>query len=177
VTGPGSDGGLNPVDCTRWGQSCGGAIRVGDYKLIVGYPGDNRALPLPATAEGWAELYVAEKEQAGLAPGQSGGGPGLDGCNYTTGYRCPCHHLNGGPCLFDVVQDPSEKVNLANSSEHKAVFAQLTARFKAVSATNAPQAGLVGDALTQDTVLQCNKTLARKYFEPFGPDLPWPYPA
>ena len=53
-------------------------------------------------------------------------------------------------------KDPSEKVNLANSSEHKAVFAQLTARFKAVSATNAPQAGLVGDALTQDTVRHCD---------------------
>ena len=28
--------GLNPMDCQSWGQSCGGAIRVGDFKLIVG---------------------------------------------------------------------------------------------------------------------------------------------
>ena len=48
--------------------------------------------------------------------GQAGGGPGLDGCNYTSGAGCPCHHLNGGPCLFDVVNDKTEAHNLANSS-------------------------------------------------------------
>eukprot|EP01052_Picozoa_sp_SAG31_P012485 SAG31_NODE_731_length_12498_cov_7.368336_13_plen_152_part_00 len=37
---------LNPEDCATWGQSCGGALRVGDFKLIVGYPGDARRLPV-----------------------------------------------------------------------------------------------------------------------------------
>ena len=41
-------GPLNPEDCAEWGQSCGGALRVDNYKIIVGYPGDARALPLPA---------------------------------------------------------------------------------------------------------------------------------
>jgi hypothetical protein len=27
---------LNPEDCVTWGQSCGGALRVDDYKIIVG---------------------------------------------------------------------------------------------------------------------------------------------
>jgi hypothetical protein len=28
---------LNPEDCSdHWGQSCGGALRVDDYKIIVG---------------------------------------------------------------------------------------------------------------------------------------------
>jgi len=30
------------------GCSCGGALRVDDYKIIVGYPGDSRVVPLPA---------------------------------------------------------------------------------------------------------------------------------
>ena len=38
---------LNPEDCVRWGQSCGGALRQGDFKIIVGYPGDNRVVALP----------------------------------------------------------------------------------------------------------------------------------
>ena len=25
--------------------------------------------------------------------GMGGGDPGLDGCNYTTGFNCSCHHL------------------------------------------------------------------------------------
>ena len=29
---------LNPEDCASWGQSCGGALRVDDYKIIVGCP-------------------------------------------------------------------------------------------------------------------------------------------
>ena len=38
---------LNPEDCATWGQSCGGALRVDDFKIIVGYPGDDRRVPLP----------------------------------------------------------------------------------------------------------------------------------
>lgn len=37
---------LNPEDCEKWGQSCGGALRQGDFKIVVGYPGDNRVVPL-----------------------------------------------------------------------------------------------------------------------------------
>ena len=37
-----------------------------------------------------------------------GGWAGKDGCDYKTGKGCPCHHLNGGPCLFNVVEDVAE---------------------------------------------------------------------
>ena len=35
---------LNPEDCASWGQSCGGALRVDDYKIIVGCPSPFRRL-------------------------------------------------------------------------------------------------------------------------------------
>lgn len=96
---------LNPVDCRSWGQSCGGALRVGRFKLIHGYPGDSRALPLNQSEGHASAIAAADDALSGMPPeerqalGGGGGGPGSDGCNYTTGAGCPCHHLNGGPCL------------------------------------------------------------------------------
>jgi hypothetical protein len=56
---------LNPEDCAnkfgkgQWGQACGGALRVGVYKIIVGYPGSNIVAPLPtADHSTLAELQV-----------------------------------------------------------------------------------------------------------------------
>ena len=69
---------------------------------MVGYPGDARALALPNASSAPPAML-----------NQSGGGPGPDGCNYTTGKGCPCHHLNTGPCLFDVVTDPEESRDLS----------------------------------------------------------------
>lgn len=107
LLGGAGDTALNPEDCEKWGQACGAAIRVGDFKLIVGYPGDARRLTLPAVeAEAgklmradMAMLQMDQEEYDRLAG--SGGGPGPDGCHYNirdggNGSGCPCHHLNGG---------------------------------------------------------------------------------
>ncbi len=186
-------GPLNPEDCDQWGQSCGGALRVDNYKIIVGYPGDSRALPLPAwdgsdpTEDALDTLHSAQAGhlsqdgplQVGTwSPllGGGGGGPGLDGCNYTTGVGCPCHHLNGGPCLFDVVRDKTESTNLANSSAHASIFERLLARFKEISATNVPMAGLPAPELKQDQSMECAMLLETGAFEPFGKDIAWPHP-
>lgn len=72
----------------RWGQeACGAALRVGDYKLVVGYSVSGRR----------HESAGAPERVGGGTPApalllQSGDGPGPDGCNYTTGKGCPCHH-------------------------------------------------------------------------------------
>lgn len=60
---------LNPAVCADgWGQSCGAALRVGDFKVIVGYPGDSRRLPLPTT-ERFASLIAAtDNTRLGLSP-------------------------------------------------------------------------------------------------------------
>ena len=188
------NGPLNPEDCAEWGQSCGGALRVDNYKIIVGYPGDARALPLPAwdgtdpmehALDALHSAHAGHLSQDGAlrlgtwSPllGGGGGGPGLDGCNYTTGSGCPCHHLNGGPCLFDVVNDETESHDLANSTEHASIFHKLLERFKEISATNVPMAGLPTPELTQDKALECAMLLRTGAFEPFGEDIVWPQPA
>lgn len=114
---------------------------------------------------------VAKHQQQGLR--SSGGDPGPDGCNYTSGKGCPCHHLNGGPCLFDVVADPSESHNLAKQPQHAGVVADMLARLAALSATHMPPAGLVGAALLADDKLQCRYVQDNSCFEPYGPFVPW----
>eukprot|EP00911_Craspedida_sp_UC1_P000300 UC1_evm1s229 len=192
---------LNPEDCSAWGQACGGALRMGRFKLIKGYPGDARVLPLPnydkdvmsmdddsyhgssarvvsaaATADvdgGGGGVSVSVNNDAVIVGGDPGGGPGLDGCDYSTGKGCPCHHLNGGPCLFDVVADPSESHNLASDPAHAAVIKKMEARLAALSASHVPPAGLVGDALTADCVIKCNALNVTPAFEPYGKFIPW----
>jgi len=194
--------GLNPEDCTEditgsrtsWGQACGAALRVGDYKLVVGYPGDSRALALPNASASSAVTPLLN---------QSGGGPGLDGCNYTSGVGCPCHHMNGGPCLYDVVADPGESRDLSKvrrphmaaerratslrdptlSSDrllsqdpaHADTLAKIHKRLTELSATHQPQAGLSGDALDHDEQLKCAQFAQTKCFEPYAPAVAWPH--
>ena len=97
----------------------------------------------------------------------------------SSGSGCPCHHLNGGPCLFDVVSDPSESHNLAADPAHKRRLVALMDRFRAVSATWMPMAGLSDNSALEnwDTMLQCNVTQATGHFRPYAPDVPWPHPA
>ena len=64
------------------------------------------------------------------ALGGGGGGPGLDGCHYTNGSGCPCHHLNGGPCLFNVQTDPYEHHDLSRTASMKPVYERLLKRFR-----------------------------------------------
>eukprot|EP00040_Diaphanoeca_grandis_P027757 m.158827 g.158827 ORF g.158827 m.158827 type:complete len:637 (+) comp31110_c0_seq1:223-2133(+) len=157
----------NPEDCVVWGQSCGGGIRVGDYKVLIGYPGDARVVVEPNTDLGGSEQFQTVEP--------SGGGPGKDGCNYTTGRGCPCHHLNGGPCLFNVVLDPSESHNLAGDKQYTAVMTSMLKHFYEMSSTHVPPAGLTGSDLRADEALNCQQLSKLKAFEPYGPFIPWPH--
>jgi len=173
---------LNPEDCTtRWGQACGGALRVGDYKLIVGYPGDSRALPLPATELRAAAIADADdriygnfySDRVTVQVDQSGGGPGPDGCDYNNGTGCPCHHLNGGPCLFNVARDVTESHNLAADPAYASIKRALLKRMSEYASTHMPPAGLIGALLTADEQLQCDYIKEHKAFEPYGDFIPW----
>lgn len=170
---------LNPEDCTSWGQACGGALRVGRYKLIMGYPGDSRVLPLPASETMATKIAQSDNVILGITAEErrglngDGGGPGPDGCDYKTGNKCPCHHLNGGPCLFDIESDPTESHDLARNSSFALLIADMTARLLNISATHVPPAGLVGDVLHQDCAVKCTKVQALNAFEPYGQLIPW----
>jgi hypothetical protein len=141
-----------------WGQSCGAALRVGDFKVIVGYPGDSRRIPLPATENLASVIAAADNVRLGLDPRDrvlmngDGGAPG-DGCEYANGTGCPCYST---PCLFNVVDDITESHDLASDPQHAATLRSLLDRLTALSSSAMPPAGLYGDMYTNDTKLQCS---------------------
>ena len=48
---------LNPEDCASWGQSCGGALRIDNYKIIVGCE-YQRVCVLPSLRRLWIYLFI-----------------------------------------------------------------------------------------------------------------------
>ena len=239
---------LNPEDCAQWGQSCGGALRVDDYKIVIGYPGDSRVVPLPAwdaadatedALQALNNAHAGHLSQDGeLAYGSAwspllgggGGGPGLDGAilslfpiilsHFPSLFPSFCHlfhhflfqvattrlasaarattstvvlasstygvHEQSSSQLdfraiserlgLQVVNDWTEANNLANSTAHASIFDKLLARFKEISATGVPMAGLPPLLKAKDEALQCAMLTQTGAFEPFGEDITWPYP-
>ena len=93
--------------------------------------------------------------------------------------NCPCHHLNGGPCLFNVVEDVSESHNLASDPTYTDVLHRLLDRFRFLSTTGSPMAGLSDNSQleTWDRKLQCQQIEEHACFEPYAPDVTWPHPS
>eukprot|EP00812_Abedinium_dasypus_P002300 NODE_127_length_2008_cov_362.831029.p1 GENE.NODE_127_length_2008_cov_362.831029~~NODE_127_length_2008_cov_362.831029.p1 ORF type:complete len:474 (-),score=87.10 NODE_127_length_2008_cov_362.831029:569-1990(-) len=152
--------GLNPEHCEDWDVACGAALRMGDYKLIRGYPGDARQLPPP---EGLSQANDKGDYKV----------HGGDGCNYASGAGCPCHHLNAGPCLFNVVHDPSESEDLASRPEHAERLTLMLERLDELSASPMPRTALLGQAKSDDIALQCRFVEREGCFEPYGELIPW----
>eukprot|EP00037_Helgoeca_nana_P023402 m.242615 g.242615 ORF g.242615 m.242615 type:complete len:706 (+) comp26340_c0_seq1:1750-3867(+) len=168
---------LNPAVCSGgWGQSCGAALRSGDYKIIVGYPGDARALPLPASENAATQITANDNRIKGVTPavraaiGGDGGGPGPDGCSYNNGTGCPCFHK---PCLFNVATDPSESHDLGGDPQYTTTLRTLLLELQTASSTVMPPAGLVGAMYDTDTKLQCTFVAQAKCFQPYGSFIPW----
>lgn len=107
-------------------------IRVGDYKLIIGPKvGDARVLQWPDNAD----HDVAWGNTGGSSPAghpdrcvvgsESGKVPKGETCHPT-------------PCLFDVVNDPSESTNLASEPAYAAMVANMTARVQSAGRNGMP---------------------------------------
>ena len=117
------------------------AIRVGDYKLIYGNVGvadiiaDDEwpctdCCPLkrpPLTPSTKADICANARGAVESVDELTAGERGLGATAHSTSLAdSPCSEAL--PCLYDVVNDPTENVNLANSSAHQAVLAQLRER-------------------------------------------------
>jgi len=120
--------------------SCGAAFTQWPYKLIVGYAGDNRTVPLPGES---AEDLGASSAEVASTP------------------RTACV---GSPCLFDLSKDPAEAHNLAMEQPHE--VSRLHARLLQLSAPQAsPQPA---DALTPNpSDEECAKVVETGAWQPW----------
>ena len=73
-----------------------------------------------------------------------------------------------------VVQDKEESHNLANSSEHASIFQSLLQRFRQLSTTGVPMAGMPPALLASDDKVKCAALKTSGAFEPYGPTIAWP---
>lgn len=109
-------------------SSTGYSLRVGDYKLIVGYPGDNRVVAWPAPGTTPTQF------------GKTGGNieAGTNHCRAPTGGGKPSvkdKPCSDKPCLYNVVKDISESNNLADDPAYADTLASLQKRLAEVART------------------------------------------
>ena len=99
------------VNKTEWGNSyrgCGGALLVGDLKLLVGFPGDTRLFgpPVPSAGSG------------------HDGAPNVNGLGT---FPCQDH------CLFNTTADPAETVELSHNPAFAEALQSMLARYEVLS--------------------------------------------
>ena len=158
-------------DCNASGhalQNCGAAIRVGDYKLYAGYPGDSQWGPLPGAHDHAAQsaMGAARQQLLGVAAPS-------DSCDDVTGAGCPCWH---GYCLFDVQHDRAERHELSASKPE--LVQSMLRRLMEVSKTGTQGAYLCEDQAAVDSARlreELNRTGAYlPYVDSSGNDsFPW----
>ena len=115
-------------DCNASGhalQNCGASIRVGDYKLYAGYPGDSQWGPLPSDDPLQPlnpDLVTSDSIRSAVGS--------FDSCDDVTGVGCPCWH---GYCLFNVQADRAERHEI--SAANPEIVQSLLKRLMQVSET------------------------------------------
>jgi hypothetical protein len=110
---------LSQGDCDG---SCGEAIRVGNFKLILGRPGDKRVMA-------WPEVGPSPTP-FGLSGGERE--PGTDHCRAVDGHTKA--NLNSGTWLYDLAADLNETNNLAGDASQQERIRNMTARLKEAGA-------------------------------------------
>ena len=129
---------VRPTRSPRYRAGCAPSIRVAQYKLLLGWPGDDTLTAL--------DPPVAHAVQFGIDGGMVRNGDQAIGVFWKgknkTHQRNTCSPQS--PCLFDVVADPSEGNNLA--TQFPGVVANLTARLQAAAKTGPPLCEIVDKA-------------------------------
>lgn len=106
------------------------AIRVGDYKLIIGNPGDPRTIAFPEAGD--------KDVPFGLSNGTRHG-PHKQRC-YARSIPAPRAPPRCVPhCLFNIVEDVGESNDLSADPAYAGVLANLTQRLLEVGATGPPK--------------------------------------
>eukprot|EP00928_Gymnodinium_smaydae_P076450 TRINITY_DN5948_c0_g1_i1.p1 TRINITY_DN5948_c0_g1~~TRINITY_DN5948_c0_g1_i1.p1 ORF type:complete len:614 (+),score=99.92 TRINITY_DN5948_c0_g1_i1:73-1914(+) len=150
------------------GHGCAASVRSGDWKLIVGDPGDDALAPMPQLLlKARPFLHSSHEHCAGdedTGQAHCRGEWLRDGITHQ---RSSCT-AEDGPCLFNVRTDPSESYNVA--SEHPELVRDLTKMLEEAALTEAPPGyatTIVGDNNTRRLRrLMCRGMLAT------GHDLP-----
>lgn len=140
-------------------STTGYALRVGDFKLLVGTPGDSRTLAWP---------------KPGSSPvpfGRSGGNiEGSTGhCRGPTGSGSKNMSVVCSPCLFNVVDDPTESNDLASNASYASTIAQLTQRLSEAGLEGPPLSLAYPYSPAQQKVMEtqiCQHAQATGYWEP-----------
>lgn len=138
----------NEVSHGECDGSCGVAIRVDNYKLIIGHPGDDRWMQFPAPNASRATPF-----------GASGGTHevGTDHCRAPPSvYKAP---PGSGTYLFDLSNDLAERNNLASDPAHAALIATLTQRLIEAGKDGPPPA-YVATTPAEATALDANECAA-----------------
>lgn len=123
----------------------GMVIRSGPYKLLVGYPGDARTVPVPPLSE----TPVAFGKTGGvIEPGTSDHAvapgfpkPGKANTSWCGGPSAAS--LDDGFCLFNVEKDPNEENDLASDPSYRSIAEHLMAKLEAAALTGPPVSMIV----------------------------------
>ena len=139
---------------------------MGDFKLIIGDPGDNDFLKWPDVGS------------APVAFGQSGGihEAGTDHCRAKSGST---HSGPGaGVYLFDLSNDLTESHNLADQPSYQGKVVELKARLMAAGADGPPPAYVypVKDDMSAAKSRVCDYMQSKGFLEPSDIDGPAPPP-
>lgn len=158
----------NPRDCygaDHDAQNCGGGLRIGKWKLLVGYPGDSR----DRSASNLRSTYAKWNLIARYGGRNASQMPRLDGCHIFTGEGCPCWR---SLCLFDMESDQEEQHD--KSTELPRVAAKMLRRLRDVSSSAPMRAGTCGQARRRDELARKTAVEHHVAYLPYAADSPWP---
>jgi len=143
-------------------STTGYALRVGDYKLIVGDPGDDRCLAWPTQGNQAVKFGESGGNVEGAtgncrAPTTSHSGDGHNNCVKT-------------PCLFNVVTDPVEENDLGSNPKYQTVLQSLQQRLEQAGTEGPPLSLAYPYTQEQETTMGnkiCADAKLTGYWEPF----------